>query len=409
MTDVCVPRGASVKLRHVDGDLEIGSNARLEATDGTLIIVTGGARFGGDATVQADLECENLVVNRSGELKVAGNLTVHGALDVPNSIVVEGTTKADDADVGGRIRAGSIVCRRLRVGGTARVSELLKADAVEVGGKIEAPGTLDLKDLCVGGKAHVGGGKAMGTINVGGRFESTGKLDFGELQIYGVGSLAAGSKGKKMTVSGKVEADGDIECDQIEIAGAAHFLGGCKALRVEVRGKLSVVGSLSASERLDISGVAKVGRTFSGGGLNISGSFSAERAVVAADAEIHGRIETREGLRANSILVRQGSRCIGPIVGQTVCVGGSGPSLNAYVWGQRLRVQAGTSQVGDVYASSVVIGPGSRAGRIFAESVELESGCDVTEVMYVNELKMADHVRILNPVNKVEKLKESPL
>ena len=57
--------------------------------------------------------------------------------------------------------------------------------------------------------------------------------------------------------------------------------------------------------------------------------------------------------------------------------GGSGPGMSAFVWGQRLRIQAGTSQVEDVYASRVVIGAGSRAGRIFAERVELGSGCDV--------------------------------
>ena len=62
-----------------------------------------------------------------------------------------------------------------------------------------------------------------------------------------------------------------------------------------------------------------------------------------------------------------------------------------------------------MYVSTVVIGPGSRARHIFAEKVELESGCDVTEVTYVNELKMADHVKIVNPVTKVEKLKEPPL
>ena len=131
-------------------------------------------------------------------------------------------------------------------------------------------------------------------------------------------------------------------------AGAAHLSGDCKAVYVEVRGKLSVVGSLSASKRLDISGVAKVGRTFSGEDLNIRGSFSAEKAVATADVEIYGHIETRKGLKARSILVWRGSRCVGPIVGEMVQVGGSGPGLSTYIWGQRLRVQAGTSQVEDV-------------------------------------------------------------
>ena len=90
-------------------------------------------------------------------------------------------------------------------------------------------------------------------------------------------------------------------------------------------------------------------------------------------------------------------------------MGESGPSVSGFLWGQRLRVQAETSRVEDVYASKVVIGAGSSAGRIFAENVDLGSGCDVDEVTYVGELKVADHVTIVHPAMKVDKLKEPPL
>jgi len=409
LVDVKVPHGASVRLGRIEGRLEVAQGATIMASEGNLVVVTGQARFAGNAVVDCDLECESLTVERSGRLTVSGDLTVHARVDVSNSIEVKGTMKAEDIDVGGRINAKSVSCRRMRVGGTAEVSESLEAELVEVGGKIEARGTLDVKDLTVGGKAEIGGGKITGTINVGGRFESSSKLEFGEIQVYGVGSLAAGSKGRRIVASGKLDARGDLQCDQIEIAGVASVSGDCKSVLVEVKGRLRVAGSLTTSDRLDVFGAMEVGDTFNGESLKVNGKFSADKALVGKDAEIYGSVETRKGLKAESVYIRSGTRCAGPIIGQTVEVGGSGPGVNAFFWGQRLRLQASTSQVEDVYAVRVVVGPGSRAGRIFADTVELGSGCDVEEVTHVGELKMADHVRVTRRVNKVDELKEPPL
>jgi len=289
------------------------------------------------------------------------------------------------------------------------VSESLEADLVEVGGKIEARGKLNVRELRVGGKAEVGGGAITGTINVGGKFESSSSLDFGELQVFGMSSLAGGSRGRKIVASGKLEANGDLECDLIEIAGVAVVSGDCKAVRAYVKGKLEVEGSFTTSELLDVYGAAEVDATFSGERLVVKGKFSAQKAMVTNDAAIYGDFETRDGLRAKSVLVGTGTRCAGPIVAETVEVGQSGPGVSGFFWGQRLRVQAGTSEVEDVYASKVVIGAGSRAGRIFAESVDLESGCDVDGVTYTRELRVADHVKIAHPAMKVDKLKEPPL
>jgi len=414
LVDVNVPKGASVTLGRVEGQLDVANGAKIRAADRNLVVVTGEARFGGNAKVECDLECESLRVEHSGkmgyaDLLVLGNLTVHGRLDVSNSIEVEGAMNAEEVDVGGRVRARSVSCKRMRVGGIAEISESLKAESVEVGGKIEARGVFDVKDLQVGGKAEIGGGAITGTINVGGKFESSSKLDFGELQIYGVGSLASGSKGRRIIASGKLTAKGALECDQIEIAGIASVSGDCKAIRVQVKGKLDVAGSLITSELLDVYGVTEVNNAFSGGNLRVSGKFSAEKALVTNDAELYGAVETQKGLKAKSILVRSGTRCTGPIIGDTVEVGGSGPGFSAFAWGQRLRLQVGTSQVEDVYASRLLIGAGSRARRIFAETVDLGSGCDVDEVTYVSELKMADDVKVASPVKKVDKLKEPPL
>jgi cytoskeletal protein CcmA (bactofilin family) len=409
VSDVHVPSGATMKVGRVEGELKVGNNARIQSADGEVVIVTEGAEFYGNATVDCDLKCQNLKVNRSGRLRVTGNLTVGGPIDVSNSIVVEKTMKADSVDVGGRVNAQSIQCKRMRVGGTAEISGLLQADSVDVGGKIEATGSLDVKDLQVGGKAVVGGGKISGTINVGGKFESSSKLEFGELQIFGTGSLYAGSRGRKVVASGKLEARGDLRCDQMEVYGVTSISGDCNAVRIDVKGKLDVTGSLTATEKLEIHGSTEVGRVFQGGRLQISGSFSAEKAIAAGDVEVHGAARTVKGLKATSIFVRSGSRCAGPIVAETVEVGGSGPGMSAFVWGQRLRIQAGTSQVEDVYASRFVLGPGSKAKRVFGRVIELGSGCDVDEIAYVDEIKMAEHVTIAHPVRKVDNLGEPPL
>ncbi len=409
MADLRVSGGTTVKLGRVEGELKVGNDARIQSADGTAVVVTGGAEFHGNAEIECDFECQNLTVHRSGKLRVNGNLTVNGPVDVSNSIVVEKLLKAETVDVGGHVNVHSLSCKRMRVGGTAEVSELLQAETVDVGGKIEARGRLEVKDLQVGGKAEVGGGAITGTINIGGKFESLSKLEFGELQIFGFGSIAAGSSGKKILTSGKLQAEGDLHCDEMEVNGVTLVAGDCDNVRVVVKGKFDVKGSLAVSERLDVHGSTDVRDTFNGGALLVNGRFSADKALVSGNAEVHGSIETRKGLKAKEVLVGSSSRCRGPIVAEVVEVGASGPGLSAFVWGQRLRVQAGTSQVDDIYSSRFVLGPGSRAGRIFSESVELGPGCDAEEVTYVTGLKVDAHVKIAHPVKKVDKLGEPPL
>lgn len=407
--DEHVPNGATATLSRVDGGLKVGNGAKIRAATGNLVVVAGEAEFGGNASVECDLESGTLVVRRAGKLKVAGDLTVHGILDVSNSIEVTGTIRAENVDVGGHVKGGSISCQKMRVGGTAEVTRTLKAESVDVGGKIEVGEELDVKDLSVGGKAEVGGGRVTGTINAGGKFESSSRLEFGELQVFGVGSLAAKSKGKKLTASGKFEAGGDLDCDQVEIYGSASIRGNCRAVRVDVKGKLDVDGALAATETLEVSGVTDVYGEFSANRARINGRFTAEKATIASDAEISGSSQTRRGMKADTLTVSSGSRCTGPLVARTIGVGRSGPGFSAFAWGQRVRIQAGTSQVEDLYGDTVLLGEGSRAARIFARTVELGSGCDVEEVTYVDELKLADHVKVQRTVKKVDRLQEPPL
>lgn len=414
MPEAKVAKGATVTLGRVDGRLLVGTGATLRAEDGKKIVVAGEARFAGKARVACALECDGLTVQHWGrigtsDLLVTGDLEVHHRLDVSNSIEVRGAVAAEDVDVGGRIAAGSITCRSMRVGGVAEVSETLRADSVDVGGKIRTGGPLAVRDLQVGGRAEVGGGSATGVINVGGRFESTSKLEFEELRIFGVSSLAAGSKGKRVVASGRLHVLGDLECGQVEVHGLTSVSGDCAALRLDVSGKLEVAGSLRASEKLAVDGGARVGGTFASGELGVNGRFSAAKAVVAKAAVISGTSETKGGLKAGSVKILSGSVCKGPLVGETVEIGGSGPGWSGFALGQRLRIQTSTTRVEDVYASKVVVGSDSQVRRIFARDVEVGPGCDLEEVTYTGELKSAGHVSFAKPVRRVARLEEPPL
>ena len=142
MSDYHVPRGSTAKLDRIVGELKVGSRAKIEAVSGNLVQVTGGAYFDGAAEVNCDFECDSLRVGSGGILRINGNLTVHKLLDVNHSIEVSGAIKAGQIDVGGKIRAKTLSCTRMRVGGQVEALELLEVESINVGGKIEAPGTV---------------------------------------------------------------------------------------------------------------------------------------------------------------------------------------------------------------------------------------------------------------------------
>ena len=109
MSNLRIPRGQTVKLDVVDGEVQIGNNATIEASNGKNVVVTGGVYLEGKAYVNCDLECDILesraflskskefdwdserarldVTGRYvGKLEVNGNLTVHKQLNVSHSV-----------------------------------------------------------------------------------------------------------------------------------------------------------------------------------------------------------------------------------------------------------------------------------------------------------------------------------
>jgi cytoskeletal protein CcmA (bactofilin family) len=415
MPGVRVDRGSTAKLDNVDGELEVASNARITAARGGKVTVTGGAHFEGNADVDCDLECDSLRVDR-GKLTVSGNLTVHKGLDVAHTVDASGTIHAHDIDVGGKMFARSISCGgSVRVGGLLDVKETLEAASVEVGGKVAVSGAVKLTDLGVGGKADVGGGSIKGHTQVGGVFESTAPLEFGELQVYGRCALPPGCVGKKLSTFGKLTVEGNLACEQVDVGGITTVRGDLDASEVLVNGKLEVSGSLSVKGTLETNGSCELGGELKGTDLRVGGRLRARKALLSNQVDIAGEVETREGLRGKSVVIRAGTRCRGPLVGERVELGKS--VLTVVNWSTRWMGQSMTmrgigkmTDAEDIYGVEVVLGSNSRCKRIFANNVEVSDGCVIDQVTYTEELRRGSgRVFFTHPAVKVTGLPPFPL
>lgn len=447
MSNVHIPRGQTVKLGLVDGELRVGNNATILASNGKNVLVRGGVYLEGKAHVNCDLECDSiqsgiflskmkeissnsnrarleLTGRYAGKLEMTGSLTVHKQLNVSHSVEVTGAINAADIDVGGKIQAGSIKCGRIRVGGCADIENTFEASSVDVGGKVVAPGTVKIGDLNVGGEVEVGGGSITGNIRVGGKFSSKGQLEFGELLVYGKGLLPAGCKGRKISTFGKLEVEGNITCDHVEVGGVIEIRGDCHAELIEVGGKFEVNGCLFVSNKLEGYGVVEVAGNFESTQLRVSGKLTATRIVVKEEADISGKMETKEGLKAKLVTVRGGSRCVGVLIGERVEVGKSvdliysgginwliehhANLLNQAMAARGLWTAGGMARVENVYAMEVVLGQTCRAGRIFADTVKLEQGSAAEQVTYTHELKMDFSASTSEEPKKVDSLPKPP-
>ncbi len=431
MSDLRIPRGQTVKVDVVEGELRVGNNATIEASNGKNVVVTGGVYLEGKAYVNCDLECDSVqseiflsklkdirggsnrarleITGRyAGKLEVTGNLTVHKQLSVSHSVKVSGAINASEIDVGGKVEAGVIKCDRIRVGGRANIQGTFEALSVRVGGKVVALGIVKIGDLDVGGEVDVGGGSIVGSIRVGGKFSSTKPLEFGELMVYGRGWLPAGCKGRKISTFGKLEVDGNLTCDYIHAGGVIELRGDCQAQKIELGGKLSIAGSLVVSDRFEGNGVTEIVHDFESGHMRVSGKFTANKITVREEADVSGKIEAKQGLKAKVVRVRSGTRFEGVLVGEQVHVGKNADLSFGGWWGNLAAAGAGTI-VEDIYASEAVVGPMCRAGRIFAGRVTLEQGSAAEQITYTDELKVDFGAAVSEPAKKVEKLPDPPL
>lgn len=171
-----------------------------------------------------------------------------------------------------------------------------------------------------------------------------------------------------------------------------------------------MTGSLFVSDGLKGCGTTEIEGNLECGQLRISGKLLSNKIIVKEEADISGKLETKEGLKAKLLIVRSGSRCEGVLIGERVEVGKSA-DLSYGGWGAsavRWTQAGGMARVDDVYASDVVIGRLSRAGRIFAETVKIEQCTAVEQITYTKELKTDSGVAIGQPPQKVTNLPPAP-
>lgn len=417
MTENQVPPRSTAKLDQVEGDLRVGRRARLESASGK-ITVSGAVYFEGGADVNCSLECDRLRVDHFGVVRVAGDLIVHTELDIIHSIEVSGATSAATVVGEGKILSNSLTAKKIRVNGVMEVKTDLKAEeSIEVNGKLDVPGHVNLHDFTVTGQATIGGGEMSGHVDVKGKLEAESKVEFGDLHILGSARLPSGCKGVKVSTFGKLTTSGDFECNQIEVQGTTRVQGNCECVKAWVRGKLDVSGSLIACDALETFGTTEVSQNYTGKDLRVGGKLFANKAVLTGDADIAGRMESNQGLKAKSIIIRSGSRCKSPIMAETVDVGSSYMNVRSFQtdWlGQSIsmRLIGKESKVEDIYATNVSLGAASRADKIFAQNVQLEKGCIVDQITYTGELKLPEgpkSIYINHPPDKVKKLPSPPL
>ncbi|HEX6562205.1 MAG TPA: hypothetical protein VF016_09300 [Nitrososphaera sp.] len=386
--DVRVEHGSSVALGNIEGNLSAEKDSRIEAAEGSggKVTVAGSARFRGDCTVNCDLECKSLKVEK-GTLRVAGSLLVHGVIDVENALYVDGSIAAEDVAGGGIIKAGSMKCRIVRVGGTLEVSGTLDAESAKVGGKVIVQ-SARLADLSAGGRAEIGGGAVQGQIRVGGALSSKSELEFDSITVGGKVELGS-AKGRSINVGGRLATTGDLSCEKIKVGGLVDIGGSCAGGTLEVGGETKISGSLSLTGKLGVGGDLQVRDTLTGVDMGVGGWFKAGKAILTGGAWVGGKVETSEGLKAAGIRIASHAECRGPLVGGTVELG------------KKCRVQ-------DVYGKKVIVGKGAEAVKIVADEIEIHDESTVSQATYTRRLETGKNVTCRNP-EKVASLAAFPL
>jgi cytoskeletal protein CcmA (bactofilin family) len=419
MPDTQILSGHAASLGKIDGNLRVGRRAKIEASDGKFIIVTGGVYFEGGADIDCSLRCDKLNVSHFGVIRINGDLEVNHELEILHSIEVSGKTRADLILGEGKIRSHSINARNIRANGVLEVKDGLEVpESFQLNGKLDTSGHVKLQNLTVTGQAKIGGGEILGRTDVHGKFETESLIQLGEMSVFGNARLRSGCKGERIATFGKLESLADTSCRAVEVQGTTIVEGNLESSRIWVRGKLQVSGDLSTSEILETFGTTEVGKKFSGGRLRVGGKLIADHIVLTEGADIAGRLETKRGIKAvKKVTIRSGSRCEGPIVADAVEIGESYANILSWQtdWiGQNIsmRLIGKQSNVQDVYATNVHMGTASSAKHIFAQNVELEKGCVVEQITYTGELKLpagTKSVYINRQPNKIEKLPSPPL
>src|SRR5260370_41912818 len=98
MGDVSLARGATSKLGHVEGDLRVGQEARIEPED-KVIQVTGRVSCDGDAEFHGSLFCSEFCA-RHGKIRIERDLHAKSEVKVDDGqLAIDGSLEAMSVSV----------------------------------------------------------------------------------------------------------------------------------------------------------------------------------------------------------------------------------------------------------------------------------------------------------------------
>jgi cytoskeletal protein CcmA (bactofilin family) len=265
MSNTRVKRGSTVKLGRVEGELDVGNNAKIEPSssgDEKLVVVSQGAYFEGSAEVNCSFECETLKVGYRGRqpLRIGGDLRVHKKLEIGESIEVLGIIEAEEIDVMGKIRAGSIKCDRFNALGNASVTGNLDCDVMEiskvtrvqgncvaktigVNGQLRLQGTLEsAESVVIYGSAEISQVLKSPSLKIGGKFRALRAEIGGEIALNGEAETAQGLLGNTVIIATGSKCRGPIVGDHVEVGKSGAVLADRRNSLAGQSLKLRVIG-----------------------------------------------------------------------------------------------------------------------------------------------------------------------
>jgi len=210
----------------------------------------------------------------SKRLRVGGHMNADGtleaeAVDVGGHFTVSGAVKISSLDVGGHARIGggdisgkakimghfesskSLAYGELDVLGHIRLPAGSTGNHLSIRGSVRFDGDTSCKDLKVTGVAKVGGGCSAETIDVYGKLDVSGPLNVSnELRVFGATEVKQQIQCGKLVLGGKLDAERVLVGDSAQIAGDLGTEAGLKAASIVVGRSSRVRGPLVGNDVL---------------------------------------------------------------------------------------------------------------------------------------------------------------
>ena len=140
---VSVPRGSTMTLGTVEGDLYLSEGATVKAEGlAEKVSVSGLVRCDGDCTFECGLTADSLRGKR-GTVTVRGDLSITRSIRIDRGhLVVEGDVSADTIEVDRSASVGkNLTAKNVQVGGKLKVEGNTKAEEQMWGGPFNLVGT----------------------------------------------------------------------------------------------------------------------------------------------------------------------------------------------------------------------------------------------------------------------------